>query len=479
MIEKMDSDVVIAVDLDGTLIYTDTLYESLLLLLRQKFAYLLLLPYWLVIGKAHLKSRVSSLVDLNPKTLPYNHKLINWLTQLRATGRKIVLCTAADKKIADQISNHLGIFDIVLASDGTTNNSKESKRKLLEENFGKRNFDYVGNSFDDLPAWQGARKAVVVNAGKNLIETTKSVANVEKIIPRESIKLTNVVHVFRVHQWLKNLLLFVPYLAAHKFENTSSIATLSLAFFAFSLCASSIYIANDLLDLDNDRRHPRKKFRPFASGSIEIKYGLLLFPILTAISLYTAYQVNTLFLVWVLSYLCLTSIYSFSLKKYPLIDVFFLALLYTLRIIAGAAAADLPHSFWLLAFSIFIFLSLAFVKRYAEINVSIEKEEAKINGRGYLITDAPLIQSLGVASGCASVLVLAFYLNSPAILLAYKTSEFMWGGVLAVFFWVNWVWLKAHRSEVHDDPLIFAMKDRVSQTCFLLASIAMFFAVTF
>jgi 4-hydroxybenzoate polyprenyltransferase len=266
----------------------------------------------------------------------------------------------------------------------------------------------------------------------------------------------------RAHQWLKNLLLFLPMLAAHQLSNADMWLSLALAFFSFSLCASSVYIINDLLDIENDRKHPRKCKRPFASGRVAIWKGIALAPVLLFASIILATRVDGHFLPWLMIYFVVTCAYSLSLKRLVLLDCLVLAILYTLRIIAGASAANNALSFWFLAFSIFLFLSLAFVKRYAELNVQRLSGQEKIHGRGYLTSDAPLIQSLGVTAGYASAVVLALYLNSETVLRLYSAPEVIWGAIPVLLFWISWMWLLAHRGEMHDDPLVFAVKNKTS-----------------
>ena len=354
------------------------------------------------------------------------------------------------------------------------NNSKKIKKIYLDQRFGEKNYDYVGNSNDDIPVWQGARNAILVTSSDRLIRNAKLNGNVSKIFTLTSLKSRDLIHLFRCHQWLKNFLLFVPILAAHSFHEIYSLVNLFFAFLAFSMCASSVYMLNDLLDLESDRKHKRKILRPFASGSIPINVGLVLMPALIFSSSICALSVGNVFFFWLLLYLTSTTLYSFKIKKYPLIDVFFLAFLYTLRVVAGAVAADVPQSFWLLAFSIFIFLSLALVKRFAELNVESVNSSESISGRGYLYSDAPLVNVFGVAAGYCAVVILALYVNSSSVLILYKIPEFAWGAVIAVLYWINWVWIKAYRREIHDDPLVFAVKDSVSKCCLLVAVVSLF-----
>lgn len=452
----------LVVDLDGTLIRTDMLHESALRVLRDSPVNTLRIPYWLSQGKAVLKKNLGACTDFDPSCLPYNQDLLDWLKQQREQGRSLVLCTASDTCIATAIAEHLGIFDEVMASDGTINLAGTFKAEMLEQRYGRAGFDYVGNSRADLAVWQVARRAVVVNASADLAEKAAAVCEVEQVFPSLALNFTAWRRVLRVHQWLKNLLLFVPLFAAHQLTSLDTWLALTLAFFSFSLCASSVYIVNDLLDLESDRQHPRKCNRPFASGLVPAWMGVVLAPLLLLCSLVLAQYVGGTFLPWLIFYFVLTCAYSWGLKRLILVDCLTLAMLYTLRIVAGAAAAGMVLSFWLLAFSVFLFLSLAFVKRYAELQVQILNAKEKVHGRGYYTSDAPLVQMLGITSGYTAVLVLALYLNSDAVVLLYRTPELVWGAVPVMLFWVSWIWMRAHRGEMHDDPLIFAVKDKAS-----------------
>lgn len=373
-----------------------------------------------------------------------------------------MLCTATDATIAQAIADHLGLFDEVIASDGSTNVAGAHKAQALRERFGQGGFDYAGNAAPDLPVWAQARKAIVVNGNAALVQKAQGIAEVEHIFPPQSAGISTLRRMLRVHQWLKNLLLFVPLLAAHQLGNGPAWLALLLAFASFSLCASSVYIANDLLDLESDRLHPRKRLRPFASGQMPVWQGVVFAPLLLLASLLLATFVGGQFLPWLLAYFVLTCAYSWGLKRLVLVDCLTLALLYTLRIVAGAAAVGQALSFWLLAFSVFLFLSLAFVKRYAELEVQVLSGKQKILGRGYHTTDAPIVQTMGIVSGYASVLVLALYLNSDAVLRLYRAPQVIWGAVPVMLFWVSWMWLQAQRGQMHDDPLVFAVKDRAS-----------------
>ena len=452
----------LVVDLDGTLVQGDMLVESVLRMVRERPLDLLRLPGWLAQGKAVLKRRIAERTGLDPALLPYHRQLLDWLQEQRRQGRRLVLCTASDGAIAEAIADHLGVFDEVLASDGVSNLAGPHKAAALEQRFGAAGFDYAGNAAADLPVWERARRAIPVNTSSRLARRAADRCAVERAFPPALPAAAAMLRALRLHQWLKNALLFVPMLAAHRIGDPHDWGTLVLAFLAFSLCASSVYIGNDLLDLDSDRQHPRKSGRPFAAGLAPAAGGLLLAPVLLLASVMLGTWVGAPFLSVLLVYFVLTCAYSLGLKRIPLVDCMTLALLYMLRVVAGAAALDMPLSFWLLAFSVFLFLSLAFVKRYAELQSLLAEGKHQAHGRGYATQDASLVQMQGMAAGYAAVVVLALYLNSDAVVQLYRNPEFVWGTVLAVLFWINWMWLQAHRGQMHDDPLVFAVKDKAS-----------------
>ncbi|PTT88521.1 UbiA family prenyltransferase [Pelomonas sp. HMWF004] len=464
----------LVIDLDGTLLHTDTLHESALQLLRDRPVDTLKIAVWLTQGKAAMKRRIAAATRLNPETLPYNLPFVDWLREQRAAGRRLVLCTAADRAIAEPIAAHLALFDEVIATDGAVNLAGGHKADALCARFGEGGFDYAGNATADLAVWARAREAVVVNASSALLAQAREKFKVSRVFEAPARGFTTWRRALRLHQWLKNLLLFMPLLAAHRFSDTAAWGVLGLAFLAFSLCASSVYLANDLLDLESDRQHPRKRARPFASGALPVWTGVALAPLLLLASLGLAARIETAFMAWLVVYFVLTCLYSWLLKRLILVDCLTLAMLYTLRVLAGGAAVGLELSFWLLAFSVFLFLSLAFVKRYAELELQRSTGRTKLHGRGYHTDDAPLIQTMGITAGQASVLVLALYLNSDAVTRLYQYPQLIWGAVPVMLFWVHWMWMQAHRGLMHDDPLVFAVKDRASLAA--AAGVALFLA---
>ena len=456
----------IVIDLDGTLIQSDMLFETGLHVLKRKPLSLLAAPWYLLRGKAAFKHWLMQHVDeFNYEALPYNETLLQWLREQKAAGRRLVLCTASDQQVAHRIASQLGIFDEVMASDGQRNLSGSQKAQALVDRFGEAGFDYAGNAKPDLAVWQHAHQPIVVNASTSLTRVSQDRWANAQVMPIPSASIADWLKGLRVHQWLKNLLIFIPLLAAHKLSHGAAWWGLFLAFAAFSCCASAIYILNDLLDLESDRLHPRKRLRPFASGRLPIWQGLLTAPLLLGLSFGVGAQVNAAFVDYLLLYFFLTSIYSWGLKRLMLVDCLTLSGLYTLRILAGGAAAGIKPSFWLLAFSVFIFLSLAFIKRYVElagIAPDSPKAKAKAHGRGYFHTDAPLIQMFGITSGYSAVVVLALYFNSDTVQLLYKDTGFTWAAIPVVLFWVSWMWMQAHRGQMHDDPIVFAIKDKIS-----------------
>ena len=452
----------IAVDLDGTLILTDSLHESALRAVREDASALIRIPAWLSRGRAHLKHELAQRSAFNPETLPYNQSLLEWLKAQREQGRHLVLCTAADMSIARKVADHLGLFNEVMASDGQTNLSASAKAAALVEKFGPNGFDYVGNSADDLHVWKVARRAIVVNATDRVVRAAATVCPVDLVLAPPERTVGVVPKVLRLHQWVKNLLLFIAPLAAHQLPEGRQAVAMLLAFVSFSLCASAVYVMNDLFDLDSDRAHPRKRRRPFAAGEVKVSEGVVLAPLLLLLAFVFAGLVGNDFMEWLLIYFGLTTAYTWGLKRLILLDCVALAVLYTLRIIAGAAAAGLPLSFWLLAFSVFLFLSLAFVKRYAELAALTTSRDVQAPGRAYRVSDSPLVKSLGISAGYAAVVVLALYLNSEAVIKLYASPMTLWCAVLVMLFWVSWIWMKAHRGQMHDDPVLFALRDRMS-----------------
>lgn len=453
---------VLCVDLDGTLIRSDVLVESALALMRADAGMAIRLPFWLLRGKAYLKERIAAHADIDVRLLPYDERVLQLIEERRSAGHRIVLATATHRKFAQQIADHLGVFDEVIATEGQSNLSGARKRARLVDRFGERGFDYVGNSRDDLDVWASAGVGFVANAAPGVAEQASHAVRVEKVFEsrnRGSAYLRQV----RLHQWAKNVLIFIPLILAHQTSNAALLWPTVLAFIAFGFTASSVYVLNDLLDLEADRHHVRKRHRPLAAGHIPITHGVLLAPLLLASALFISLWLPWLFLATLCSYYALTVAYSAYLKRREMLDVVTLAGLYTSRILAGAAVTGVPLSFWLLAFSLFFFLSLALVKRYSELVVMRGQGLLEAKGRGYQVADLSMLSSLGAASGYIAVLVMALYINSPEVRMLYAHPEVLWLSCPALLFWVGRIWILAHRGSVHDDPVVFALRDRWSQ----------------
>ena len=467
----------LCVDLDGTLILSDLLLESLMLLIKRNPLYLFLIPLWLLRGRAVLKAEVAARITLNPEALPYNRELIRWLESERITGRSLWLCTASNELLAARVAAYLGYFDGVFASDRDVNLTGVTKAAGLVERFGERGFDYCGNERRDIAIWRRARGAIVVHGSRQLERDAARHTPVLRVFPRRGNTLRAIIRALRPHQWAKNVLIMVPLLAAHRAGEPAALAAGLLAVAVFCLCASSVYVVNDLLDLEADRAHARKSKRPFAAGDLSLLTGFVLAPSLLGAALLIAALLPANFQLVLATYYALTVAYSFALKGLVLIDAVTLAGLYTLRIVAGAAGVDVPLSFWLLLFSVFLFLSLAFVKRFAELDALRRQQRLRAAGRGYDVEDLPILQSLGSAAGYLSVLVLALYINSPEIEALYRRPKVIWMLCVLMLCWISRVWMKAQRGAMHDDPVVFALKDRMSLGVGLIAAITVALAI--
>ncbi len=452
----------LCVDLDGTLLRTDMLQESLVAAARRAPWILLLVPFWLAGGRARLKRELARRAALDPALLPYDADVLALVRGERERGRRIVLATASDHAIAERIAAHLGCIDEVLASDGVANMKGANKARALEARFGARGFDYVGDCHADLAIWSVAHAAYVCGrlaprVRRRLEGTTPVVP-----VPRERAARWPLLRAMRLHQWAKNLLVFVPLVTAHRLSDAGAVQAAFVAFVAFSLAASGTYLVNDLTDLEHDRRHPSKRRRALAAGDLPLWTGGLLAPVLVGLAFGLALALPALFVAELGAYVATTVAYSAWMKRLVLVDVFTLAGLYAVRILAGAAAIAVPVSHWLLVFSLFMFLSLALAKRYTELSGLARREGGAAPGRGYRIEDRALVGVLGVASGQLSVLVFSLYITSPEVRVLYAQPGLLWLVCPILLYWVARVWLLAYREQLHDDPLVFALRDRAS-----------------
>jgi 4-hydroxybenzoate polyprenyltransferase len=458
--EPLDPSRPLCVDLDGTLVKSDTLFDGVCQFLRRNPAGFWKLPLWLARGRARLKAEVAHSAPLDAARLPCNAELLRYLQAERRAGREIYLTTGADGALAERVAAHLGIFAGVLASDSVTNLTSGKKLARLKDRFGE--FDYIGNSRADLPLLAGARVAMVANPSLGLrislglrhIAVARTFQD-QRPLPRTLLKA------IRIHQWAKNILLFLPLLMSHKLR-PSSIGAVIIAFFCFSFMASANYLVNDMLDIENDRRHPAKRFRPFAAGDLPVAGGVVLALLLVSASMALLPLLPQQFALWLLVYIVTTMAYSLYLKRIALVDVLMLSGLYTLRIVAGGAASGTVISHWLSGLSVFLFLSLAMVKRFSELENLRERGLTATYGRGYLVADLEQIRSFGTASATAAVVVFSLYISRPDVVRLYKHEGRLWLIVPLMLFWLYRVWLLGSRGEMDDDPVVFAIRDKVS-----------------
>ena len=464
-------DIPIVVDLDGTIVRSDTLLESLVALIISSKIHLFYLPYWALYGKVFLKKKIAERAILNYELLPYEKELIDFLRLEKSNGRKIILATGAYKSIANMVSKHLNLFDAVYATD-SENLTGTKKADVLVKRFGYQGFDYAGNSSADLHIWRVCRTAIAVNTSpgvlKKLLNIKPQTLDTTFVKDNFSFKkrIGIILKAIRVKQWVKNSLIFVPLILSQAYVDSENIFYSMVAFIAFSSCASSVYLLNDLVDIDSDRQHRYKKFRPFASGSMNLLNGLFLAVALLFIGFFIGSKLNPTFLLILTLYYLLTLLYSFVLKRLVLIDIFCLAILFTSRILAGGAAIEIELSNWLLMFSFFIFLSLAILKRYIDADLddlnNKNREDLISAGRGYVFADLIPLLALGISCGLISVLIFLFYITDPIVIAQYKSSEFLWIVAIALTYWISNLWILASRNLIFEDPISFALKEKNS-----------------
>lgn len=458
---------ILIVDLDGTLLRSDMLFESFWSALGQDWRSPFRMAVALAGGRAALKRHLASGSLVDVATLPYDPKVIAYVQAWREAGGQTALVTASDHYFAEAIAAHLGLFDEVHGSDGKLNLKGARKGLFLEERFGNKGFVYVGDAKADFGVWERAAKAITVNAPASLRREVERVCESVEHIVTGGTSVMPYIKALRLHQWLKNALVFLPMMAAHQLDVATFLLSL-LAFVSFGLVASSAYVLNDLLDLSADRAHPRKKMRPFASGSIPIAHGTWMASGLFLVGIVLALNSGMMLFLAICAYYLLTMGYSLKLKRRMVLDICVLAGLYTMRIIAGGVATGIPLSVWLLAFSVFFFLSLAAVKRQSELVDNAARGNLKVTGRGYHVSDLPIISMIAIAAGYVGVLVMTLYVNSPTVVLLYTHPKALWGICAILLYWITRTVMISHRGSMHDDPVVYAVKDRISQICFVM-----------
>lgn len=456
----------LCVDLDGTLVRTDTLWESVLVLVRLRPWLALLLPFWLVRGRAGFKRKVAERVSLDVTALPYRSELTDVLRISAEKGRRLVLSTAADERVAQAVAQHLAFFHEVLASDGTSNNKAHHKGEALKARFGATGFDYVGDSDADLPVLEAAQRGYLVAASSSTASRARALGDKVQVVSRRGSRLRAMVKALRIHQWSKNALVVVPVLLAPGLPSLRQLGQAALAMLCMSLCASAGYVFNDIMDVSADRAHRTKHTRPFASGDLPLVWGPPLLLALFATSFGLAVALLPLgFVAMLAGYFIISLTYSFYLKMKLLVDVIVLAWLYTHRVVAGGVATSVPISHWLLAFSMFFFTSLAFAKRYIELRATMGKD-GRLHSRGYFAGDLEMVASMGPTAGYLAVLVFCLYIESNSII--YANKALLWGVAPVLLYWISRVWFLAHRGQLQDDPVKFAITDRLSWACALV-----------
>lgn len=472
---KPDRDVPLCVDLDGTLLRTDLLCECFAWMLRHRWWRLFLVPCWLIHGKARLKHRLAQNSDLTVELLPLRKSLVSFLQQERAGGRKLYLTTGSNNKYARKIAGHLGIFDEVMASDENINLTGKTKADLLEQRFGLGGFDYVGNEWKDIAVWDVSRRVIAAGASSQLVKHLERSGRSVTVISDPECDRSDRVKALRPHQWLKNLLLFVPLFTSHRWHERGDLLQTMLGFGVMCCLASSAYLLNDLLDLEHDRQHQDKVRRPLAAGRVPLVEALLLIPVLFLTGFGLSSFLGVDFILLALIYYVITILYSSWIKRIVLLDVFTLAGLYTLRILLGGAATDIVISSWLLTFSVFYFVSLGFAKRHAELS-RLQPEADFMPGRGYLAGDREHLAQAGMSSGYVAVLVFALYINSPEVRILYSHPNILWLCCPILLFWHSRLWLLASRGLLTSDPVLFALRDRLSYLLGFLLMLIVFFA---
>jgi 4-hydroxybenzoate polyprenyltransferase/phosphoserine phosphatase len=469
-------------DLDGTLLATDTFVETLAAYLLRNPWYAPRILFWLLRGRAHCKGRLAAAIDPGTFQWPVRADVESLIKKAKNDGRPVILATAAHRLVADAVAARLGYFDAVLATDGDINLKGHRKRQAIREwmaSAGHDTFSYAGDSSADLPIWADADEAIVVQPTATLRKRVETLGKPVFVVGETTPLTGGLLAACRPYQWSKNVLLFVPMLLAQKFDLTT-LAHVVVAFIAFSACASAIYIWNDIGDLQFDRTHPRKRFRPFASGTVPISWGAVccMFLLIGA-GLLGALILPPAFLLVVIVYLIANVGYTIWLKQIPIVDVMMLACMYALRLEAGAAAADVPLSSWTLTFALFFFTSLAFAKRHAELRRISGEAGGKALGRGYVVDDIGLIEQAGISSGCVSVLVMALYMNSDQMRLLWGDSRLLWPICPLTLYWVTRLWLLARRGKLDEDPILFALRDRVSLGIFAAIALLICIAIAF
>jgi 4-hydroxybenzoate polyprenyltransferase len=473
-----EGEIPLCVSCEHALLKTNIFNEAIFLLVKRNLLNVFLLPIWFLRGRSELIRQVSEKIKINWRTVPVHEGVVERIRAAHGDNRPVFLLTSMPQTWAHELCAEFDCSKAIVIDKNVAKTPAGDTGSPLTDLFGGRGFDYIGSGRRDLLLCQSARRVLIVSSNRSAITRAKRNWSVESVITGDRAGPFTFLKMIRVHQWTKNCLVWVPILAAHRLTSLRSIGIAAVVFMAFSLCASSGYVLNDLLDLESDREHVRKRNRPIAAGKIAVKQALIIALLLFVTAAWLAFRVSALFALTVGIYFVTTMAYSLRLKRQVIVDVMLLAALYTIRILAGAVATTVVPSFWLLALSMFLFLSLAMVKRYSEMLITLSQDKQHAAGRGYSVEDLPVLLSLGVSAGIAAIVVLALYINDPSTNKMYPSTIWLWPVPPLMLYWVSRVWMKAHRGEMHDDPVVFAMRDWQSLVtvvlgglCFTLAAI--------
>lgn len=471
-----DTNLPLYVDLDGTLIKTDAMFESTLRLLKRNPLYLLLMPFWLLRGRAWFKQQLAQRVELDWSLLPFNPELLTYLNQQKSRGRELVLISASDEQAVSALHAHLNLFDRAIGSDSKLNLKARAKLARIQSECKGGSFAYAGNSIADIPIWEAAEQILMVNCSQHLaerfVERAQSVTQFDTA-PRRVNKFFTAI---RPHHWLKNGLIFAPLVLSHQIDNLGLLLQSLLGFISFSLCASSVYLLNDMLDLDADRLHPSKRERPFAAGELSLAWGIIGAPLLLISAFVVAALLPAAFMQILLLYWLITVFYSFYLKRLFLLDALTLAGLYTLRILAGSAAISVTTTNWLLGFSLCLFLGLALLKRYTELANITRTGDQAIQGRGYAVNSRRALGYIGAGISLLAILVFMFYISTPDITQLYSRPFLLWLISPLLLFLLWRIWSFAREGKLDEDPIQFAATDRLSQLVVALCGLILWLA---
>lgn len=463
----------IVVDLDSTLLATDTLWEQLVFgLFHEPLALLEALPQ-LLRGRAALKVSLAARIPLPIETLPLRADLVDWLRGEAARGRDIHLCSAANQNVVDAIARRLNIFASAMGS-GAANLKGQAKAAMLARLF-PDGFCYVGDAGADLPVWAAAETVGLAGASPAVARAAHALGKpVEAEFAAAKLTPADCLKALRAHHWSKNALIFVPLLLGHAWHDLAAVSDAILGFLCLLLATSATYLVNDLADLDADRRHWSKRNRALASGRLSIPVGLLCAGVALGAAVIAGFLLSLDFALALCAYLALTLAYSFGLKRVPLLDTLIIGILFTSRLVMGITLTTHDYSEWLLVFSLFFFFSMAVAKRHAEIVASGATMTHSLESRGYQVEDAPLTLVFGAAASIASLLIMAlFIVEQVRQRNLYHHPAVLWGIPVVLSIWVGRVWLLAHRGRMTEDPVTYALRDPTS--LFLGAAVAIVF----